>query len=180
MGMSAMLEDIIAQSPTMGALARVRYTHVDMIDFLLANPGISQNALAARYGYSPAWVSNIMASDAWQSQLAKRREEMVDPALALTIKERMNGLTLRSIEVVMAKLDQPGVSDNVALRALELGAKASGLGGNAPPAAPVTGVDRLAQIANRLIDLQSNIRKGVTLDGQAAEVLPAAEDAEGE
>ena len=31
-------------------IAKVRYTHEDCIDCIIANPGISQNDLAARYG----------------------------------------------------------------------------------------------------------------------------------
>jgi hypothetical protein len=68
-------------APTMGRLDKVRYTHQDMIDFIIQNPWVSQNELAMRYGYSPGWVSNIMASDAWQSALASRREEVIDPDL---------------------------------------------------------------------------------------------------
>jgi len=146
----------------MGNLSKVSYTHQDMIDFILANPGISQGALAARYGYTEGWVSNIMASDAWQAAFAKRREEVVDPTLTLTIEERMRGITLLSLEKLRVKLEAPGVSDNVVLKAAELGAKSLGIGGHAPAAPPAH--DHLAQLANRLIDLQTSVRKGVTLD----------------
>ena len=55
------------EAPTMGVVTKIGYSHQDMIDFIIANPGVTQNALAARYGYSVGWVSNVMASDAWQS-----------------------------------------------------------------------------------------------------------------
>lgn len=159
-------------APTMGALAKIRYSHTDMIDFIIANPGISQGALAARYGYTQGWISNVMASDAWQSAMAARREEIVDPALKLTVDERFRGLTVRSLERLMEKLDAPVVSDQVVLRAVELGAKAMGVGGNAAPAAPAQ--DHLANLANRLLDLQSKVRsaanptmEGVIYDGEA-------------
>jgi hypothetical protein len=152
----------------MGNLAKVRYSHLDMIDFILANPGCTQNALAARYGYTPGWISNVMASDAWQAAMAARRTEMVDPTLAATIDERFRALTDRSLTRLMEKLDAPQVSDNVVLRAVELGAKALAVGGNAAPKSPEA--DHLARLAERLIDLQSNIRKGVTYEnGQVAE-----------
>jgi hypothetical protein len=154
-----MLEEIASpptHAPTMGALQRLRYTHVDAIDFIIANPGVSQNDVAARYGFSPGWLSNVMASDAWQSAMAARRTELVDPALAATIEERFRGVTILSLERLHQKLSAPQVSDNVVLKAVELGAKSLGLGGNAPPAMP--NQDHLAQLANRLIDLQSRIR----------------------
>jgi hypothetical protein len=127
-----------------------------MIDFIIANPGITQNHLAARYGYSVGWVSNVMASDAWQSAMAARRSEICDPVLVATVEERFRGVTLLSLERLKQKLEAPTVSDNVVLRAVELGAKAMGVGGNAPP--PAQTGDHLAQLASRLIELQSRVR----------------------
>lgn len=144
------------QAATMGVVAKVNYSHTDMIDFIIANPGTTQNALAARYGYSVGWVSNVMASDAWQSAMAARRSEICDPVLVATIEERFKGITLMSLERLKQKLEAPQVSDNVVLKAVELGAKAIGVGGNAPPVQ--TSGDHLAQLANRLIELQSKVR----------------------
>ena len=157
--MNGMLREI---APTMGNLDKVRYSHVDMIDFIITNPRTTQNDLAARYGYSVGWVSNVMASDAWQSAMAARREEIVDPVLKMNLEERFRAVTTRSLERLMEKLDAPVVSDQVVLKAVELGAKAMGLGGIAPPSAPA--MDSLERLANRLIDLQSNVRKGVTYE----------------
>lgn len=149
-------------------IAKVRYSHADMIDFIISNPGVSQNAIAARYGYTPGWVSRVMGSDAWQAAMAQRRGELVDPTLVATIDERFRGLTLRSLDRLMEKLDAPQVSDQVVLRAVELGAKALGVGGNAAPPPPA-GQDQLAALANRLIDLQAGVRKefsGTIIEGQ--------------
>ena len=156
------------RAPTMGVVAKVSYTHLDMIDFIISNPGCGLKELAARYGYSIGWISNVQASDAWKAAMAARRAEMVDPILHATIQERFEGITALSLQRLQEKLEAPQVSDNVVLRAVELGARAMGVGGNAPPPPPST--DHLAQLANRLIELQSNIRKGVTFDGQATVV----------
>jgi hypothetical protein len=154
-----------ALAPTMGRLDKVGYSHADMIDFIIANPRVTQNDLAARYGYSVGWVSNVMASDAWQSALAARRAEICDPVLVASVEERFKGITLLSLERLKQKLEAPQVSDNVVLRAVELGAKALGVGGNAAPAQVPQG-DHLAALANRLIDLQSRVRASA-----AAEVV---------
>lgn len=156
------LEALPHHAPTMGNIAKLRYSHTDAIDFIIANPGISQNDLAARYGYSPGWFSNVMASDAWQSALAARRAEICDPVLVATVEERFRGVTLLSLERLRQKLEAPVVSDNVVLKAVELGARSLGIGGNAPP--PPPNQDHLAQLANRLIDLQSRVRQGVTYE----------------
>ena len=154
-------------APTMGRLDKVRYTHTDMIDFIIANPTISQGALAARYGYSQGWISNVMASDAWQAAMAARRDEIVDPALKATMEERFRGLTILSLQRLQQKLEAPQVSDQVVLRAVELGAKALGIGGNQPAREPAPEADRLERLAARLIDLQANVRHGITYDGEA-------------
>ncbi len=158
-------------APTMGNLNKVKYSHIDMIDFLIANPGCTQRVLAARYGYTEGWISNVMASDAWNAQMAARRAELVDPVLAATIEERFKMVTARSQEILLKKLDNPNVSDNTVLKAMELGAKAMGVGGNAPPAPPAQ--DHLAKLAARLIELQSTVRREVVLNGEAT-VVPEA------
>ena len=154
----------------MGNVAKLRYSHEDMIDWIITHPGISQNDLAARYGYSPSWISNVMASDAWKSRFAARRAELVDPTLALSLNERFAAVTEKSLERLLEKLSAPQVSDNTVLKAVELGARASGIGGNAPPPPPAG--DHLAVLAARLIELQVNVRKGTTYE--AVEVVPAA------
>lgn len=171
-----MLEEL--RAPTMGVVAKVNYSHKDMIDFIIANPGITQRDLAKRYGYTEGWISNVMASDAWQSALAARRAEICDPVLVATVEERFRGVTLLSLERLKQKLEAPQVSDQVVLRAVELGAKALGVGGNAPPAPPAG--DHLAQLAARLIDLQSRVRRdiqGVTLDAETGQEVPSAQAA---
>lgn len=155
-------------APTMGNLQKVSYTHLDMIDFLICNPHSTLAVLAARYGYSIGWICNVQASDAWKAAFAKRRAEMSDPIVEQNVKERMEGITLLSLERLKEKLEAPLVADNVVLKAVELGAKGMGLGGNAQvehtPAA-----DHLAQLANRLIDLQSNIREEKPVEGKTIE-----------
>lgn len=165
----------IAEGPRVSgaAVAKMRYSHEDMIDFIIANPGVSQGALALRYGYTQAWVSLVMSSDAWKSAMAKRREELVDPTLLATINERFAAMTERSLQRLMEKLDAPQVSDNTVLKAVELGAKAMGVGGNAVPPPPPA--DHLAALAERLISLQNRVRAGTliqgdTFDGHAEQV----------
>ncbi len=149
-------QEVASSAPTMGVVAKMNYSHSDMIDFIISHPGCTQNAIAARYGYSVGWVSNVMASDAWQSAMSARRAEICDPVLVASVEERFKGITLMSLERLKQKLEAPQVSDNVVLKALELGAKAIGVGGNAVPQVPQG--DHLAQLANRLIELQSKVR----------------------
>lgn len=151
-------------------VAKLRYTHEAMVDLIITVPGISQNQLAAIFGFTAAWVSNVIASDVFQAKLAERRAELIDPALIATIEERFKGLVVQSLDVLQQKLAKPQVSDTLALKALELGAKALGVGGNAAPAAvPVD----LSLLRDRLLALKGEVhgQRGEmkTVEG---EVLP--------
>lgn len=154
---------------------RVRYTHDAMIDQLIANPWVHQNDLAAYFGYTPAWVSIVINSDMFQAKLAQRRSEIVDPTLRLSLEERFKAVATRSLEVLQEKLskDASAVPDNLVLRAVELSAKALGVGGNAPP--PSLPGDHLAGLADRLLQFQSRARSGDVYDQlQKAEVIEEA------
>lgn len=169
------IAELAAEQPpaTMGRLAKLSYTHQAMVDLIVENPAMSQGQLAAAFGYSPAWICNVLASDAFQERLAARREEVVDPVLKASLEERFRALTIRSLEVLQEKLAKPAVSDNVALRAAELGAKALGIGGNAPPPAPKDDAGRLEKLADRLIALQTQRRPETYENVQDAEIIPA-------
>jgi hypothetical protein len=106
---------------------KVRYSHDAMIDQIIGNPSISQNELSAVFGYTPAWVSRVIGSDAFQARLAERKGELVDPLLVASIEERLRGLAMFSIEKVMEKLEMNPTMDG-ALKALELSTKALGYG----------------------------------------------------
>jgi hypothetical protein len=135
---------------------KMRYSHQAMADMLLENPWMSQNQLAAHFGRTPSWISTIVTCDAFQALLAERREDVIDPEMKLRIEERFKALTAQSLRVLQEKLSKPAdqVPDNLALRAAELGAKALGIGGNAPTPVVVTSEERLTNLAHRLIALR--------------------------
>ena len=110
-----------------GAIARVSYTHDSMIDLIIANPAISQGAIAQHFGYTQAWVSRVFNSDAFQARLAARKTEIVDPQLVLTIDEKLRALASKSLDVVLEKLTVTN-SAEMGLKALEITSKALGYG----------------------------------------------------
>lgn len=164
-------------APTMGRLKRLSYSHKALIDLIIEKPEMDQNWLAAQFGYTPGWISNILASDAFKAEMAARREEIIDPVLKATIRERFEALVIASQTKLMGMLQQDACPPQVALRCLELGAKGLGAGGYAPPPAPQQ--DRLAHLAERLVILHSQIRQRI-VNGEVTEVRLEAGDAGGQ
>lgn len=137
------------------ALAKIRYTHDAMINMILASPGISQNELAAQFGYSASWISQIMTSDVFQARLMERSAEMIDPTLRATIEDQLKGLAARSIEIVKEKLSKPAdeVTDQMAVRVMEASGRLLGYGAREQTVAVQVNVD------NHLDSLASNLTK---------------------
>ena len=157
----------------------VNYSHEGMIEMIIANPGISQNALAAHFGYSPSWISTIMASDAFQAQLAKRRGEVINPLLLLTAEERFRGVALRATEILEEKLKGPATSipDSLALRAFDVASRAAGFGRHQePPAAAPSEIHvHLEALGGNLTNLlrRKKIEALEPLDGEIIPQVPA-------
>ena len=133
---------------------QMRYSHQALADLAIEHPELRQKDFAAIFGYTEAWVSTIMTSDAFKALLARRRAEVVNPQLLLSLQERATALATKSMEVLQEKLCASQVSDALALRAFELSAKAVGLGGNAPAPAAPNPAEYLPAIAERLMRLQ--------------------------
>lgn len=159
-----------------GAIQKVRYTHDAMIDLIIANPAISQNELAYQFGYSAGWVSQVIASDAFQAKLLSRTQDLVDPTIRATVEDRFKALVLRSMDILRAKLNvaPEAVSDNLALRTLELSSRALGYGARAeaPPTPPAEVHLHLDTLGERLVGLLRQ-KKLEAIEGTSTEVLPA-------
>lgn len=137
------------------AIAKLNYSHDGMINLILANPGISQNELAAQFGYSASWISQVMTSDVFQARLMERSAELVDPAIRASIEEQFKSMVSRSMDIIRQKLNKPvaEVSDNFALRALEVASRAAGYGARDPVAIQVNVDNHLEDLGSRLVKL---------------------------
>jgi hypothetical protein len=155
-------------------IAKLNYSHEAMVDLIIANPAISQNELARRFGYSAPWVSRVLASDAFQAKLAERSKEVVDPTVRQAVEEQFKGLVLRSLAILQEKLDRPTeqIPDQLALRAFEISSRAAGYGGKPePPLAPPVAVHlHLENMADNLTRLLKRA-KGDELRSGAVDAL---------
>lgn len=155
---------------------KLRYSHEDCIDFLIANPAATRRDIADRYGKSEQWVTLITNSDLFRARHAARRADLIDPELMATIRDRFAAVAARGAEVLLDKLSKPAdeVSDQLALGAAGLGAKAMGLG--QPQPTPAAGKADLEDLAGRLISFVRSTRNGEPIDVPVREI-PTAPDA---
>lgn len=181
--MSDPLEDldreIRGQAPS-GRLAsgtgiqKVRYSHDAMIDLIIQNPIVSQNELALVFGYTAGWVSQIIASDAFQMRLAERKDELIDPTIRATVELRFRALVIRSQELLLEMLNKPThqIPANLVIKTLEVSSKAAGFGAKPPEVQP--GEDVVERLASRLVSLQRRVRnEGEVIDVKAEEIPEA-------
>lgn len=118
---------LVGTESAAGAIARVKYSHDAMIDLMIENPAISQGELAAKFGYTQAWVSRICNSDAFLARLAQRKADLIDPTVAASIEEKLRALASASLDVVLEKVTLTRNPD-LALNAAKLSTTALGFG----------------------------------------------------
>lgn len=112
----------------MNAIVKVSYSHDAMIDLIIANPAIKQGQIAAKFGYTQAWVSRVMSSDAFKARLQERKAEIVDPVLTATLEEKFDALIHQSMDVIADTLAQQPNNTDLAVKSLEIAARARGFG----------------------------------------------------
>lgn len=132
-------------------LKKISYTHDAMIDLIIENPAISQNEIAATFGYTPGWVSQVFNSDSFRERLAARKDELVDPVIRASIEEKLKALADTSIQVLLEKLHSTG-NPNVAIRALDVATRSLGYG--ARPSAAVQVNNYVAVVPPRAASAQ--------------------------
>jgi hypothetical protein len=122
-------------NPATSPIQKLNYSHEAMIDLIIANPKISQNAIAQRFGYTASWICQIMSSDVFQTKLEKRRAELVDPVVMASVRENFEALVMRSQEILLEKLSGPSstIPDQLVIQTLNVSSKAAGYGAREQP-----------------------------------------------
>lgn len=136
----------------MPEITKVRYTHEAIIDLVLSRPGIRQAEIAALIERTPAWVSTIMASDAFKAKLEERRAEVVDPYVAATVNDRLQAVAHASLERILEKVSTPGltVADDFLVKTAKLATDALGYGAKPAGGGSTTNVAVVVQVPQKL------------------------------
>lgn len=160
-----------------GPVQKLHYTHEAMIDLIIAEPGIYNEELAARFGYSPSWISTVVVSDIFQAQLAKRREELIDPELRLSVKSKFAGLLERSMEILRKKMDVPAdkVPDQLAIQVAKMAGQSLGFGVKETKVSVSETHFHLTELGNNLVGLLRDRKAQAAAAGVNGNGLPALE-----
>lgn len=97
---------------------RLNYTHEAMVDLIIQEPTVSSAELAELFGFSQGWIQKVLISDAFQSRLAERKSQLVDPHIANSLNERLRGVTIKAIDLIDQRLSTDESNASFALEAL--------------------------------------------------------------
>lgn len=95
-------------------LKSLRPKHHAIMDHLIANPSAKYGDVAAIFGVTPAWLSTVINSDLFQTQLCERRR-LMDQALTANISDRLGRLAEKSLSELEDAIDDEEVSINTKL-----------------------------------------------------------------
>lgn len=86
-------------------LNRLSITHEAIMDWLLTNPGKGQmKKCADHFGFTQAWLSSIVWSDAFQAKLRDKKEFLFGQTV-VSIRDQVNGVAQRALERLGEKIE---------------------------------------------------------------------------
>lgn len=91
-------------APTSPEIHRVSHRHNAIMDYMLANPEIKLSEVAAHFGMTQAWLSTVIHSDCFQSELKEKQGALFDETV-LTLRDKITGAAHRALDRLGEKLD---------------------------------------------------------------------------
>ncbi len=84
----------------------VNFRHEAIIDMMIAAPIMTKGEIALHLGYTQAWISTLIQSDAFQMRLAERREAISTELDSEAIK-RLHALDKAAGDIIAKTLQNP-------------------------------------------------------------------------
>lgn len=121
-------------------IQKVSIKHEEIMNFMLMHPTRKLQDVARHFGITPAWLSCVIHSEAFQARLAERKDEVFNETV-LPIKEKMMVVAHQALDTLVERV--PLMSDkdlnNLADSTLDkLGFGSKGLQPATPPGTPGT------------------------------------------
>jgi hypothetical protein len=93
-----------AEQPAAPGITRVSHTHEAILQYMIANPAAQLSEVAAEFGYTQPWLSNIIYSDCFQAKLADAQGEIFGE-VKTSVKDRITTLAHRSLTRLAEKIE---------------------------------------------------------------------------
>lgn len=152
---------------------KVRWNHMEIIDFMLANPDKRQREIAAHFGLSESWLSITINSNSFKAALAERKEEIVNPMLTATLEERVGAVAAKSMEIVLERLTAPvAPSDDFLTDVAKMSLEAMGFGGKGPAQGTNNGVQVIVNLPGKSPSAQSWAERWQGGGGAPVDITP--------
>lgn len=90
------------------------FRHEAIIDVIISCPQMTKGEIASYFGYTQAWLSTLMNSDAFQMQLAERRMRFEDN-LDEAAKKRLHDLDAAASAIIEKELAKVNADPHYAL-----------------------------------------------------------------
>jgi hypothetical protein len=154
----------------------LRYSPELMVDIIINNPDYTPKELGQIFGKPQSWVSQVIASQLFQTALDPRRHEVLNPEYAMTLEERFRGLTIRALTVLQEKMEAgKALPDMTVLKTAELGIKALGMGQKvekptSPEDIPQNSSEKVAERIMAAMQKRKEAEQSNTVDVEAKEI----------
>jgi len=87
------------------SVATLNYSHEAIIDWMLSNPEQNQGECAKALGYTQAWLSTIIHSDAFRAEYQRRRSQL-NEMIAGGIQTKMAEVSKKALDKLDSYLDE--------------------------------------------------------------------------
>lgn len=154
-------------------IQKVSPNHEMMINWLIENPDRTHNDAAAFFGVSPTWFSIVTNSDAFQTKLKQRQDELFDK-LGNGVITRLKAVSEVSLEK-LGDMVHKSVDPTFVLESTEMLLKAQGMGGQ-KSGAPSTGGNSFSQQNNYIFPV---VDKDNLAEARARIMKPTGTEIEG-
>jgi len=81
----------------MAEVQKLSTRHIDILNYLIANPMVKLGDVAAHYGMTQPWLSQVIHSDAFQRMLKERQDDVFHHTV-LPLKEKLTALAHQALD----------------------------------------------------------------------------------
>lgn len=96
----------------MAEIQKMSHTHVDILNYMLANPLVRLQDVARNFGYTQPWLSSIIHSDAFQRMMGER-QDVIFHHTVLPLKEKMTHLAHVALDKLGERLENENDTDTL-------------------------------------------------------------------